>query len=72
MLNGNLKEKSLEDTTPRLVTPPEIFELFEKLDVIDERVEFVLGELAQKEGTKLGGGIGFTWGFLIPVAHRAV
>jgi len=49
---------------PVVVAPPEIYELYSKLDEIDEKVDFVLGELAQKEGLRLGGHIGFLYGFL--------
>lgn len=49
---------------PIVVTPPELSQLHSKLDAIDEKVDFVLGETAQKEGLRLGGHIGFLYGFL--------
>jgi N5-methyltetrahydromethanopterin:coenzyme M methyltransferase subunit G len=49
---------------PVVIAPPEISELYSKLDEIDEKVDFVLGEVAQKEGLRLGGHIGFLYGFL--------
>ncbi|MGP3666921.1 MAG: tetrahydromethanopterin S-methyltransferase subunit MtrG [Candidatus Bathyarchaeota archaeon] len=67
MLKEENVEKSVnpEIAVPLIITPPEIFELYKKLDEVDERVEFVLGELAQKEGVKIGSNIGFLWGFII-------
>lgn len=49
---------------PVVIAPLEISELYSKLDEIDEKVDFVLGEVAQKEGLRLGGHIGFLYGFL--------
>lgn len=49
---------------PIVITPPEISQLHSKLDAIDEKVDFVLGEVAQREGLRLGGHIGFLYGFL--------
>jgi len=53
-----------EVVVPAIVAPPEMSELYSKLDEIDEKVDFVLGEVAQKEGLRLGGHIGFLYGFL--------
>jgi len=53
-----------EVVVPAVVAPPEMSELYSKLDEIDEKVDFVLGEVAQKEGLRLGGHIGFLYGFL--------
>lgn len=49
---------------PIVIAPPEISQLYSRLDAIDERVDFVLGEVVQKEGLRLGGHIGFLYGFL--------
>ncbi len=49
---------------PVVIAPPEISKLYSKLDEIDEKVDFVLGEVAQREGLRLGGHIGFLYGFL--------
>ncbi|MEM0217537.1 MAG: tetrahydromethanopterin S-methyltransferase subunit G [Candidatus Nezhaarchaeales archaeon] len=49
---------------PIVIAPSEISQLYSKLDAIDEKVDFVLGEVAQKEGLRLGGHIGFLYGFL--------
>ncbi|MDH5816226.1 MAG: tetrahydromethanopterin S-methyltransferase subunit G [Candidatus Nezhaarchaeota archaeon] len=49
---------------PMVIAPPEISQLHLRLDAIDEKVDFVLGEVAQKEGLRLGGHIGFLYGFL--------
>ncbi|MEM2057797.1 MAG: tetrahydromethanopterin S-methyltransferase subunit G [Thermoproteota archaeon] len=50
---------------PVVVTPPEIAQLHSKLDAIDEKIEFVMGEVAQKEGLKIGSYIGFLYGFIV-------
>jgi N5-methyltetrahydromethanopterin:coenzyme M methyltransferase subunit G len=49
---------------PMVIVPPEISELYLKIDEIDKKVDSVLGEIAQKEGLKLGSHIGFFYGFL--------
>ncbi len=53
-----------ERRIPIVVAPPEISELYSKLDEIDKKVDFVLGEVAEKEGLRLGRHIGFLYGFL--------
>ncbi|MCS7139233.1 MAG: tetrahydromethanopterin S-methyltransferase subunit G [Candidatus Nezhaarchaeota archaeon] len=50
---------------PIVIAPPEISQLYSRLDAIDERIEFVLGEVAQKEGLRIGAHIGFLYGFLV-------
>lgn len=49
---------------PIVTTPPEIAELHKKLDEADENIEFVLGEVAQREGIRIGGHFGFVYGIL--------
>lgn len=50
-----------------IITPPEISELYKRLDEAEERVGFVLGEISQKEGVKLGGHLGFIYGIMIGI-----
>ncbi|RLF11900.1 MAG: tetrahydromethanopterin S-methyltransferase subunit G [Thermoprotei archaeon] len=57
-------KEELEVKVPVVMAPAEIAQIHAKLDAIDERVEFVLGEVAQKEGLRIGGHIGFLYGFL--------
>jgi len=61
------KEIEAETIIPAVVTPPEIETLYSRLDGVDEQVEFVLGEVAQKEGLRIGGHLGFTYGMLVGV-----
>lgn len=52
-------------TIPVTVAPIDEFKaLIDKLNMIDERVEFVLGEISQREGLKIGMHIGFIYGVL--------
>ncbi|MEM0217404.1 MAG: tetrahydromethanopterin S-methyltransferase subunit G [Candidatus Nezhaarchaeales archaeon] len=60
----SLENNGEEIRVPMVIAPPEISQLYSKLDVIDEKVDFVLGEVTQKEGLRLGGHIGFLYGFL--------
>ncbi|NPE27704.1 tetrahydromethanopterin S-methyltransferase subunit G [Methanococcoides sp. SA1] len=51
------------NTTPSVVTDPADFnEVLEKLNLIDEKIEFVNSEIAQRIGKKLGRDIGITYG----------
>jgi len=56
-----------EKTVPAIVTPPEISELYRRIDKADEQVEFVLGEISQSEGLKIGGHLGFIYGVMVGV-----
>jgi N5-methyltetrahydromethanopterin:coenzyme M methyltransferase subunit G len=49
---------------PIVTTPPEISRLYLKLNEIDKKVDFLLSEVTQKEGLRLGSHIGFLYGFL--------
>ena len=50
-------------TTPSVVTDPADFnEVLEKLNEIDEKIEFVNSEIAQRIGKKLGRDIGIMYG----------
>lgn len=52
-------------TLPVTVAPVDEFRaLMDKLNVIDERIEFVLGEVSQREGLKIGTHIGFIYGVM--------
>jgi tetrahydromethanopterin S-methyltransferase subunit G len=52
-----------KNTTPSVVTDPADFnEVLEKLNVIDEKIEFVNSEIAQRIGKKLGRDIGIMYG----------
>ncbi|ABE52426.1 tetrahydromethanopterin S-methyltransferase subunit MtrG [Methanococcoides burtonii] len=52
-----------KNTTPSVVTDPVDFnEVLEKLNLIDEKIEFVNSEIAQRIGKKLGRDIGIMYG----------
>ncbi|RLE49397.1 MAG: tetrahydromethanopterin S-methyltransferase subunit G [Candidatus Methanomethylicota archaeon] len=51
---------------PTVVTPQDEFKaIMAKLDEIDDRVSFVLGEVTQREGLKFGTHIGFIYGLFV-------
>ena len=60
-----MAEEEGEPTVPVVITPPEISELTEKLKALDEKIEFVLGELALRRGLKIGTWTGTLYGFTI-------
>lgn len=60
-----MAEEVGEPTVPVVITPPEISELTEKLKALDEKIEFVLGELALRRGLKIGTWTGTLYGFTI-------
>ena len=52
-------------TLPVTVAPMDEFKaLIDKLNMIDERIEFVLGEISQREGLKMGMHVGFIYGVM--------
>ena len=52
-----------KNTTPSVVTDPADFnEVLEKLNEIDEKIEFVNSEIAQRIGKKLGRDMGILYG----------
>jgi tetrahydromethanopterin S-methyltransferase subunit G len=52
-----------KNTTPSVVTDPADFnEVLEKLNLIDEKIEFVNSEIAQRIGKKLGRDMGIMYG----------
>jgi len=56
-------DSNFEDVVSTVITPPEISKLHKRLEEADERIEFVLGEISQREGLKIGGHLGFMYGF---------
>ncbi len=66
---GEMEEelKELVIPTPIALTPPEHTKLLDRLKVMDEKVEFVAGEFAQKQGEKLGFAIGTLYGVVIGI-----
>jgi tetrahydromethanopterin S-methyltransferase subunit G len=51
------------DRVPSVVTDPEDFNaVLEKLNLIDEKIEFVNSEVAQRIGKKVGRDIGILYG----------
>ena len=63
--DNNGEEK--ETPVPVAITPPEHTKLLDRLNTMDERVEFVAGELALKQGEKVGFAIGILYGLLIGI-----
>ncbi len=61
--NGEEREVSV----PVAITPPEHTKLLERLNAMDERVEFVAGELAMKQGEKIGFAVGILYGLIIGI-----
>jgi len=58
-------EKGEEVAIPIAVTPPEYRKLIERLKAMDEKVEFVMGELSQRQGEKIGFTIGILYGLIV-------
>ncbi|RLI27959.1 MAG: tetrahydromethanopterin S-methyltransferase subunit G [Candidatus Hecatellales archaeon] len=54
-----------EPVVPAVLTPPEISELIDRLNAVDEKVEFVLGEMALRRGLKVGTWMGILYGFTL-------
>jgi N5-methyltetrahydromethanopterin:coenzyme M methyltransferase subunit G len=62
-----LEEEMKELAVPVATTPPEHTKLLERLNDMDHRVEFVAGELWQRQGEKLGFLAGLLYGALIGI-----
>ena len=62
-LEAELKEL----VVPVAMTPPEHTKLLGRLATMDEKVEFVTGELAQRQGEKMGFAIGLLYGLIIGI-----
>ena len=60
-------EKELSVPIPIAITPPEHTKLLDRLNVMDEKVEFVAGELAQKQGEKIGSALGILYGAIVGI-----
>lgn len=67
---GTVKEiEQLEKelAVPVTITPPGHTKLLERLNVMDEKVEFVAGELALRQGENIGFVIGILYGLIIGI-----
>ena len=62
-----MPEENPEKKIPIIITPPEISELHSRLDKSNEKVEFVLGEISQREGLKIGSHLGFLYGVVVGI-----
>jgi tetrahydromethanopterin S-methyltransferase subunit G len=60
-------ERELSVPIPIAITPPEHTKLLDRLNVMDEKVEFVAGELAQKQGEKIGTALGILYGAVVGI-----
>ena len=58
-------EGGVEAVVPSVVTPPELKSLLNRLDVIDEKVEFVLGETSMRRGLAAGTWLGLLYGIVV-------
>lgn len=61
------KTEEKELAVPVAVTPPEYVKLLERIDTMDQKVEFVAGELWQRQGEKIGLVIGLLYGAMIGI-----
>lgn len=62
-----LEEEMKELAVPVAVSPPEHTKLLERINDMDERVEFVAGELWQRQGEKIGLTTGLLYGLMIGI-----
>lgn len=62
-----LEEELKELAVPVAMTPPEHTKLIGRLAAMDEKVEFVTGELAQRQGEKMGFAIGLLYGLIVGI-----
>lgn len=67
-LEAELEEKAV----PVTVTPPEHTKLLERINDMDERVEFVAGELWQRQGEKIGFTMGLLYGVMIGIVTYVI
>lgn len=67
-LEAELGEKAV----PVAVTPPEHTKLLERINDMDERVEFVAGELWQRQGEKIGFTVGLLYGVMIGIVTYVI
>lgn len=59
------EKKESEAAVPVVVAPSEVKELWRRLDAVDEKVEFVLGEIGLRKGLTAGTWMGFLYGILV-------
>ena len=62
-----LEEEMKELAVPVAVSPPEHTKLLERINDMDHRVEFVAGELWQRQGEKIGLTTGLLYGLMIGI-----
>jgi len=61
-----------EKAVPVAVTPVEHTKLLERINDMDERVEFVAGELWQRQGEKIGFTMGLLYGVMIGIVTYVI
>jgi N5-methyltetrahydromethanopterin:coenzyme M methyltransferase subunit G len=64
---GEERKEEKEIAIPIAVTPPEHKKLLDRIKVMDDKVEFVTGELAQRQGEKVGFAIGILYGLILGI-----
>lgn len=65
MRDGSLAEEK-ETVVPAVIVPPDkVSELMERLKAVDEKIEFVLGEMSLRRGLKVGTWTGIIYGFTV-------
>ena len=62
-----LEEELKEKAVPVAMTPPEHTKLLDRINDMDHRIEFVAGELWQRQGEKIGFTMGLLYGALIGI-----
>jgi len=64
---AKLEHELKEVAVPVYVTPPEHTKLLDRINTMDQTVEFVAGELWQRQGERLGFTIGLLYGVMIGI-----
>ncbi|MBK5190140.1 MAG: tetrahydromethanopterin S-methyltransferase subunit G [Methanosarcinales archaeon] len=67
-----LEAELVEKAVPVVTTPPEHTKLLERINDMDERVEFVAGELWQRQGEKIGFTMGLLYGVMIGIVTYVI
>jgi len=57
--------KAEELPVPIAVAPPEHVKLIDRINTMDQKVEFVAGELWQRQGEKIGFTLGLLYGAMV-------
>ncbi len=66
-------EAELEEVAvPVAVTPPEHTKLLGRINDMDEKVEFVAGELSQRLGERIGFTVGLLYGVMIGIGTYVI